>query len=397
MGSDGRWVDTTWGEIAELRYGKALKGYRDRAEGFPVYGTNGPVGYADKPLASGPAVVVGRKGAYRGVHLATSDFWVIDTAFWLDPKRHVVDPRWAYYSLKATDINSRDSGSAIPSLSRPDFYAIRVSLPPMEEQRAIAEVLGALDDRIEWCATLKSHLHALGESYLESTLAEVGLSCRRPVPPDRAETLGEWISVLESGSRPRGGVKGIVEGVPSVGAESITRVGDFDYNKTKFVPRDFFERMRRGHVEDMDVLVYKDGGRPGVFVPHVSLAGSGFPFDEFAINDHVYRVRVKAPYNQAFVYFWLSTPQSIEEMARRGTGAAQPGLSQANFKQVPLPVLGPAALTRLEELLTPTLRAILHFANEQRALSTTRDALLPRLLSGELRIEDPGRVLGAVA
>jgi type I restriction enzyme S subunit len=103
------WTRTTWGEVATLEYGKALRDYQNIVEGFPVYGTNGPIGFHDTALCKTPGVVIGRKGAYRGVHYSSRPFFVIDTAFYLKPKAEI-DMRWAYYALLTCDINNMDSG-----------------------------------------------------------------------------------------------------------------------------------------------------------------------------------------------------------------------------------------------------------------------------------------------
>src|SRR5208282_3289578 len=83
--------------------------------------------------------------------------------------------------------------------------------------------------------------------------------------------LEEVLDEIETGGRPKGGVSSYTSGIPSVGAESIVGLGQFDYAKTKYVPQEFFEAMNKGHVESRDVLLYKDGGRPGQFEPHVTL------------------------------------------------------------------------------------------------------------------------------
>src|SRR5205814_1013853 len=96
--------------------------------------------------------------------------------------------------------------------------------------------------------------------------------------------LEEVLSELETGGRPKGGVSGYTFGVPSIGAESIVGLGVFDYSKTKYVPQKFFDIMNKGHIRSRDVLLYKDGGRPGEFEPHLTLFGDGFPFEICAIN-----------------------------------------------------------------------------------------------------------------
>ena len=144
------WTQTKWGMLATLEYGKALRDYRERSTGYQVFGTNGPIGWYDTAMASGPGVIVGRKGAYRGVHFSPMPFSVIDTAYYLKPKPEAeIDMSWAYFQLLTIDINRLDTGAAIPSLSRDVFYEIPVSLPPIETQRRIASILGAYDDLIE--------------------------------------------------------------------------------------------------------------------------------------------------------------------------------------------------------------------------------------------------------
>src|SRR5690606_31891927 len=104
-------------------YGRALRNYSKTAGQYRVYGTNGPIGWHDEALCHHLGVIIGRKGAYRGVHYSPAPFFVIDTAFYLEPKVEL-DLRWAYYELLSRDINALDSGSAIPSTSRDAFYSL---------------------------------------------------------------------------------------------------------------------------------------------------------------------------------------------------------------------------------------------------------------------------------
>jgi type I restriction enzyme S subunit len=134
------WRALTWGDLATLDYGRALRGYKDATADYPVFGTNGLIGWHDAPLF-GPGVVVGRKGAYRGIHLSSQPCWVIDTAFYLnirDAKQ--IDPLFAYYQLRTVDLDSIDSGSAIPSTSRAAFYAIPLVVPPANIVQRFSDV-----------------------------------------------------------------------------------------------------------------------------------------------------------------------------------------------------------------------------------------------------------------
>src|SRR3990172_4433104 len=145
----GEWKKMQWGDLVTLEYGKGLRGYEHGSGKYRVFGTNGPIGWHHEPLYHHPTIVVGRKGAYRGIHYSAQPCFIIDTAFYLKPRTEF-DMRWAYYELLTHDINAMDSGSAIPSTSRDAFYRLPVCVPTdITEQRAIAHILGTLDDKIE--------------------------------------------------------------------------------------------------------------------------------------------------------------------------------------------------------------------------------------------------------
>jgi type I restriction enzyme, S subunit len=165
MASD--WASCRWGDLATLEYGKSLRDYSDAIGPYVVYGTNGPIGKHSEPLCNHAGVIIGRKGAYRGVHYSDKPFFVIDTAFYLEPKVDI-DPKWAYYQILTYDINAMDSGSAIPSTSRGDFYGLPVKVPPLPEQRAIAHILGTLDDKIELNRRMNETLEALARAIFKS-------------------------------------------------------------------------------------------------------------------------------------------------------------------------------------------------------------------------------------
>ena len=158
-----------WGDIISLEYGKPVKD-KDSTNGtVPVYGTNGKIGTSNlPPLCNFPSVILGRKGAYRGVHYSDCPFSVIDTAFFIQPLTDELDTKWVYYKFKTYDINNMDSGSAIPSTDRYEIYAMDVVLPTLPEQKAIAAVLSALDDKIELNNRINKNLEAQAQAIFKS-------------------------------------------------------------------------------------------------------------------------------------------------------------------------------------------------------------------------------------
>jgi type I restriction enzyme S subunit len=244
--------------------------------------------------------------------------------------------------------------------------------PEIQTQQAIAEVLSSLDDKIDLLSRQNTTLEALAQAYFRQLFVE-GADWD-------VVRLGDILETIESGSRPKGGIDpSLVNGIPSIGAESVNGLGVYDFSKTKYVSREFFSNMRRGIVKSQDVLIYKDGayvGRKGMF-------GNGFPFAEFAVNEHVFILRTNEKAGQVFLYFLLQE----EELAQLNSNSAQPGLNQQamNAFEISLP---PAEQIRDFEILAePLIDKIFGNANQIGTLQKLRDTLLPKLISGEASVK----------
>ena len=351
------------------------------------------------------------------------------TTFWRTLDEARLDRRYLHAFLRSPEFRDQlgtRSGETdmAPYVSLTSQRGLSVMLPPLPEQRAIAHTLGTLDDKIELNRRMSETLEAMARALFQSWFVDfepvrakaegrdTGLAKHlAELFPDRLveSELGEipegWetgvleqvLAELEVGGRPKGGVAAYADGVPSIGAESIVGLGVFDYSKTKYVPREFFDRMTKGHIKDRDVLLYKDGGRPGEFEPHVSLFGNGFPFQTAAINEHVYRLRAKPQLGQEYLYFWLSSEPIMEEMRVKGTGVAVPGLNSTQVKSLTTLRPSTAVIEAFARHAEACVSRVLAACNESRTLASLRDALLPKLISGELRVKDPDRFLHRVA
>lgn len=344
------------------------------------------------------------------------------------PSEDKVDPHYFYYALSQFDFADIAQGTALPYLTVAALSTLTLDFPPIDEQRAIAHILGTLDDKIELNRRQNETLEAMARALFKAWFVDFepvrakmegrwqrgqslpGLPAHLyDLFPDRLveselgeipegweiEELGAHLDVLESGRRPKGGVRGVDKGVPSVGAESITGVGQFEFGKTKYVSEEFFAAMKSGQVESMDVLLYKDGGKPGDFKPRVSMFGRGFPFERFAINEHVFRMRSRS-LGQAFLYLQMSDERILFELRSRGGKAAIPGINQADVRTLLVIVPPRELLTTFDKAALPMMEGILDRAIEGRAIAQLRDTLLPKLISGDLRIAEVENFMGRI-
>ncbi len=338
------WTRTTWGAVSDLKYGKALRGYSADGGTVEVFGTNGPIGWTGESLANGPRPVVGRKGAYRGVHLAHGPFWVIDTAYWLEPSGDL-DPVWAYYNLLTVDINGMDSGSAIPSLTKSHFVSMPLCLPPLDEQRRIAEVLGALDDLIDTNERLADRLWSSAEAVFERTqnIATTQMA------------LGEVIELrygkaLPADSRRPGSV-------PVVSSAGISGAHD------------------TALVEGPGVVVGRKGS-----VGSVTWVDADF----FPIDTAFYVHRDRVPMSWAF-FLLQSLP--LDTM---NTDSAVPGLNRANALALRVLVPDSDTLHDFDVVASELIGGARVLRAENEQLRRTRDELLPLLMSGAVRVRPEG-------
>ena len=311
------------------------------------------------------------------------------------------------------------TGSTFPNVSASQIADIPYPDFSVEDQRAIAHILGTLDDKIELNRRMNETLEAMARALFKSWFVDFdpvrakmegrwrqgesmpGLPADLyDLFPDRlvgsefgeipegwaVKSLGSYLEILETGYRPPGGVSGIVSGIPSMGAESIERVGTFDFSKTKYVPLEFYNGMRRGVVEDGDVLIYKDGGRPGELEPSVTYISRGFPFRAFCINEHVYRIRTKQ-FSQQLLYCYMTTSAAFWQMRELATGVAQPGLNRRAVESIAIAVPADNRVLRVcQGRIGPLLDGCNINSLESRRLSQIRDALLSKLVTGEVSL-----------
>ncbi|MGH8613033.1 MAG: restriction endonuclease subunit S [Gammaproteobacteria bacterium] len=323
--------------------------------------------------------------------------------FRITPESPVSAP-YLYYWFKSEDFwhqaqYQKGQTDMADYINLADIRSLIVKLPPKKAREAATAILGALDDKIAVSHRIRSVAEQAGKAFFAAHFSEAlrHVTMNSNLPAEwKVMTLGESVSVFETGTRPRGGVASYSTGIPSIGAESIQKLGCFDFSKLKYIPEQYFASMRRGILRSHDILVYKDGGRPGEFEPHVSMFGNGFPFDQMCINEHVYRLRMSRPLSQTFGYFWLASGPLMNEMRIRGTGVAIPGLNSTAAREIPVVHPPVDRLERFDALAAPLVDKALNASQEAHLLAQLRDTLLPKLMSGELRVRDAEKVVEEV-
>lgn len=128
--------------ITLFKYGSSLSEENRNIDGkFPVFGSNGIVGYHDSYLTKGITIIIGRKGSYGQINWSADNCYPIDTTYYVNQKTTKNNIRWLYYSLKDLNLDEGSQDSTVPGLSRDTAYNKSVVLPPVEEQKVISHFL----------------------------------------------------------------------------------------------------------------------------------------------------------------------------------------------------------------------------------------------------------------
>ena len=409
----GEWREMKLGDAIELKRGYDLPG-RDRQDGpFPIVSSSGISGRHTEARAKAPGVVIGRYGTLGEVHYVTEDYWPLNTALYVrDFKGN--SPRFVSYFLRSLDFGAYSDKAAVPGLNRNDLHTAQVSLPPLAEQRAIAHILGTLDDKIELNRRMSETLEAMARALFKSWFVDFdpvrakaesrapGVSepfsrcfpssfedsAVGPIPSGwTLSTLGERVRTLSGGTPPREDTAMWGGQVPWISPKVMTGIHadeaqehvseDAIGNGTRLAPKETTLVMVRGM-----------GLHEGV---RVAQAREPVTFSQDV------KALVPVGLQPVLLLFTLLNAQSglLErvETSGHGTGRLPTDILLA------IPVAFPEEATQ-RALAAPIVALNDRIAlarRESRLLSSLRNTLLPKLISGELRVENAERfVEGAV-
>ena len=179
------WTETTLETVLPIQYGRGLVSkQRDESGSAPVYGSNGLVGHHSKALTHRPTIIIGRKGSAGSVYFSPQPCWPIDTAYFAEETPNH-DLRFFHYLLTSLQLWRLDRSTAVPSLSRDDYNAQKVWLPPLSEQhRIVAEIerqFSLLDAGVANLKRVQANLKRYRAAVLQA-------ACTGQLVPTEAET-----------------------------------------------------------------------------------------------------------------------------------------------------------------------------------------------------------------
>ena len=287
------------------------------------------------------------------------------------------------------------TGSVQDNINLKTFDRLTLCIPYLSEQRKIASVLGALDDKIELNRRMSETLEAMAQAIFKDWFVDFGPTRAKAegrsayfaqeiwdLFPDaldeegkpvgwRVSVLGDRIEILDS------------KRIPLSSRERKKREGPYPYHGATGV-MDYVDDFL---FDGVHVLVGEDGsvvkpnGRP--FTQYV--------WGKFWVNNHAHVLRGNGISNETLLCFLQQS-----DITPFVTGAVQAKLNQRNLKSIPIPASDSDATMAFGSLVEPLFEQIRLNSEQSRTLAQTRDLLLPKLMSGEIRVADGEKAIEAI-
>lgn len=360
-----------WGELITLEYGKPVKDKAKMDGQHPVFGTNGQIGTSNlPPLCNHPSFILGRKGAYRGVHYSAVPFSVIDTAFYAENIHpELLDIKWAYYKFLTYDINGMDSGSAIPSTDRYEIYAIEVDLPDIVEQRQEVKLLECFDDKIANITEINDNLYEMVNAYYTSLFKDV--ECEMT-------TIGNYAERIYSGGTPTTSNAAYWDGAFGWFSSGETR-NRFVISTEKTITQAGIDNSSTKLAAKHDIVM--------------ASAGQGFTRGQTSmllidtyVNQSVIVIHAE---RKVLPYLFWNLANRYEELrAISDSSSIRGSLTTKMIAAFEIPLANEESLQAFADFSWSVIPQIENNLLENERLAALRDNLLPKLMSGEIDVSN---------
>lgn len=343
---------------------------------IPIISSSGPSGWHNESKAIGPGVVTGRYGTVGQVFFVEGEYWPLNTALYVRDFKGS-NPRFISYFLKTIPWSKFTDKAAVPGVNRNHVHMEPVVVPPLEEQRRIAGVLGALDDKIELNRKMNRTLEEMAQAIFKSWFIDLDMpnECRVQELIDRGWlVIGDGYRAKRSELAPHG--------LPFARAANIN--DGFHFDGPELLGQDGIQRAKHKASQPLDVVFTSKGTvgrfafvmsstRPFVYSPQLCFWRSANP-------------QRLSPY---FLLYWMRSPAFLGQVAAvKGQTDMADYVSLRDQRRMVIAVPAPQRQAEAVDRIRPLVERQYHATAESRTLTALRDALLPKLISGEIRVPE---------
>ena len=365
----GEWKECKLGDVITLQRGHDLPKSKMMNGTIPVAGSNGIIGYHNEATTKAPGVTIGRSGNLGNAYFYNVDFWAHNTTLYVkDFKGN--NELFIYYFLKTFDFKQFNVGSAVPTLNRNHIHPIDVVIPPLPEQRAIASVLSSLDDKIDLLHRQNKTLEAMAETLFRQWFVE--------------EAGDEWeedsllkLIQLVGGGTPKTSITEYWDGdIPWLAG------GDIAANHKSFVNYAEKRITEAGLNKSSAKLLPK-------YATVISARGTVGKYcllaEPMAFSQSNYGILPKT--ESCFFFTYLLINHVVEELQSSAYGSVFDTITTATFKENKVLIPTKKEIIQFDKSISPYFQKMFINKGQIHTLEKLRDTLLPKLMSGEVRVE----------
>ncbi|CAK2767085.1 type I restriction enzyme, S subunit [Vibrio crassostreae] len=378
----------------------------DRVEGdIPVVASTGVGGYHNESKVKAPGVVIGRSGSIGGGQYITDDFWPLNTTLWIkDFKGH--DPRYVYYLMRSIDFTKFNVGSGVPTLNRNHLSSLLVNELGVGKEKCIAKYLGDIDDKIDLNTEVNQNFELMAQAIFKSWFVDFDpvkakMNNEQPEGMDvaTASLFPEKLVETELGLIPEGWevtklskvidlLNGFAFKSPDYVKEGtfVLRTKNFDSSNSVerlgddvYLPDEFLESHKKYLCEAYDyhvVMVAASIGKTGMIYPHQLPA---------LRNQNMWCFR---PKNESLRFY---TKYMVDGLVKLNmglaSGSARAFFKKGDFNSYEFALPSSELLTKFNDVVGNLVKQKGSLLNQNVQLAAMRDTLLPKLLSGEIKLE----------
>ena len=380
-------------ELVKIKYGKNQKKVASDSGDYPIYGTGGLMGYATDYLYDEPSVLIGRKGTISKVRYVDHPFWTVDTLFYTEVNKELVIPKYLYYRMSLIDLNAYNEGTTIPSLRTETLNRIELEIPSLDDQQAVLDMLNPLDEKIKLNEKINDNLEQQAVTLFRSWFTSFSKSENVNMKTSEFGDIPENFSIVKVGSLPMLVTDYVANGSFASLKENVTLYQEPNYayfirntdlksgSFEVFVDKHSYEFLSKSTLFGGEIIISNVGDVGSVFLcPKLD--------GPMTLGNNIIMLRPEDEHLRYYLYIWFKHLQGQAIIQGIKGGSAQPKFNKTDFKNTSI-LLPPAELlTLFHEVVAPMFELISQNQAEIKRLSNIRDALLPKLMSGELDVSD---------
>lgn len=381
--SSSEWRKVKLGDLLNFRRGHDLPKTKMIEGMIPVVGSNGVIGFHNEATTKAPCLTIGRSGNVGSPCYINRDCWAHNTSLYVDDFKGN-EPQYLYYLLKTLNLGKYGGGSAVPTLNRNHIHPIEViTTINKDEQKAIAHILSTLDEKIEVNNQINKTLENIAQTIFKQWFVDFEFpnGAGEPYKSSGGEMVESELGMIPKGWEIfefREFFKFVKGKKPKIIEENKFE-GSYKYltidvlNNNSFL---YCTNEKVIEVTSQNVLMVMDGASSGV----TFFGQSGIVASTLAKLD-LYNKKIS---NQ-FLYILMKYYE--EDIKSHTTGSAIPHTDKEYVYRLKIALPKDDIITKLfNDIVYETSESIIKRSNESKILKELRDSVLPKLMSGEIRV-----------